>query len=91
MSEAERPQAMGSSPGVVLALFEFEALALSFEAACNVLEQVRQALLRLRQTISGVEIMDVLPEGQRQFPPELVNGVLVYTAIMDFRIDYRES
>lgn len=88
---ATRPVAMGSNPGIVLARYQVDVWGLTFEAVRNAADQVRQALLRLRATISSTEILDSFLENEDQVAPELVNGMLVYRVSLDFTIDYRES
>ena len=52
---------------------------------------VRLALERYRGTSSGTVIQDIFIESENDFPPELVDGELIYQIASDFLVWFVET
>lgn len=85
-----REVAMGTDPGIVHGRFQIDAWGLTYLNTRDVGEQVRLALERFRGTLDTTVILDSFIDEERDFEPELVNGVIVRRRMSEWTIHYRE-
>jgi hypothetical protein len=90
ITNTDRESAMGSDPGIAHGRLSIMTYGTTYKSARDVKEQVRSALQRYRATLDGTQIMDTFVEDDRDEPPDLINGVIVRTRVVEFTVHYRE-
>lgn len=86
-----RDSAMGSDPKLVHARYQLDAWDTTRIGARDLNEQLRLAFQRWRGTVGGVVIQDTFIDSQDDFPPELVDGVLLHRRSSDIMVHYLET
>lgn len=88
---AERESAMGADTKLVAGRWQVSSWGKTYTDARDTAEQVRLALERYRGTSSGTVIQDIFIESENDFPPELVDGELIYQIASDFLVWFVEA